>query len=110
MTAQGKGRVSSKTGRASRFRTQRMSRIYLISVAYNKLLGNRNRAGPKASPVQRREAQTLKRGPVRGGRITSVTQKSIARKMRVEPRHQPVARHLGDDRGRCDRQAERIAV
>jgi len=41
--------------------------------------------------------------------VTHVPLKTVARKGKPEPHHQPVARHLGDDRSRRDRQHKRIS-
>ena len=58
------------------------------------------RVGPRRS-----QRLTMQRGRVAGIRLPP-----IARKPHRQPRHRSVAHHLGDDRGRGDRQAQRVAA
>ena len=47
---------------------------------------------------------------VRGRDVADVGREPVTGVERVEPAHEPVARHLGDDRGRGDRRALRVPV
>ena len=64
----------------------------------------------KRQPVQRRDAESLDRGPVLRRRIAHVRGELPARVLHVSPLHVAVARDLGDDGCRRDRSAARIAA
>ncbi len=55
-------------------------------------------------------AKFLQRRAMGRRRIAGMRGKTIAGMEQVEPRHQPVARHLGDDRSGGDGQAGGVAV
>ena len=52
----------------------------------------------------------VQRGEMLGHAVAHVALEAVAGMRQAEPRHQPVARHLGDDRGRRDRGHERVAA
>ena len=58
----------------------------------------------------RGRAKPLERGPVSGDGIAHMLLEAVARMGGAQPHHEPVARHLGHDRSRRDRQHESVSA
>ena len=65
---------------------------------------------PKARPMVAGRPQPAQRRHVELGRVAGIAAPAIVREAHRQPRHRPVAQHLGDDRGGGDRQRPAVAA